>query len=84
MDNNSQATKTEEDKFEFSEELKQLVVERIKSIPSNLQISVGGSEYTKEEIMSHVQKGDDVGKQMAEIQLQFLKELTSGKIFQDE
>lgn len=75
--------KTDEKK-EMSDELKELVVERLKAIPSNLQISVGGNEYTKTEILDHVQNGDEVGRQMAEIQLQFLKDLTSGKIFLDE
>lgn len=84
MDSNSKAVKTSENSTELSEELKQLVIERIKSIPSNLQISVGGTEYSKNEILDHVQKGDEIGKQMAEIQLQFLKDLTSGKIFSDE
>jgi hypothetical protein len=73
-----------DDNNEISDELKELVVERLKSMPSNLQISVGGNEYTKTEILDHVQKGDGIGKQMAEIQLQFLQDLTSGKIFSDE
>jgi len=67
-----------------SEELKKIVLERLKSMPESLSVSIGNAEYTTDELVGHVEDGDEVGKQIMEIQLQYLQDLGSGKIYDNE
>jgi len=67
-----------------SEELKKIVLERLKSMPESLSVSIGNAEYTTDELVEHVEDGDEVGKQIMEIQLQYLQDLGSGKIYDNE
>jgi len=69
---------------EITQELKQLVVWRLKAIPSDLKISIGGNQFSQKEALVHVKNEDEVGNEIAEIQIQFLRDLTSGKIYQNE
>lgn len=69
---------------DISEELRKIVLERLKSMPESLSVSIGNSEYTTDELVEHVEDGDDVGKQIMEIQLQYLQDLGSGKIYDNE
>lgn len=62
--------------------LKQLVVARIKAkMSSNLRLSIGSQgSLNKEELIEHVNKMDEVGKQIAEVHLNFLKAQASGQL----
>ena len=66
---------------ELNEQLKQLVIERFGTIPDNLKISMGSNELTKNDVLKHVEKGDDVGNQIMEMELGFLRDLASGAIY---
>ena len=63
------------------EEMKQLVLARIKAASDNLEVSLGSQKYTKEEILKSVQKGDDLGLEIIDIQMEFLRDLASGEIY---
>lgn len=67
-----------------SQQLQQIVIERLKRIPSHLQVSIGNSNYSKEELVESVIKGNKLGKTIANIHLRYLRDLASGKIFADE
>ncbi|MDP3965206.1 MAG: hypothetical protein Q8Q13_00195 [bacterium] len=66
---------------ETKEQLKQLVLERINVMPETLRIAVGSLELTKQEVAKHVRAEDEVGKQMIEMELEFLRALASGAIY---
>ncbi len=64
----------------MSEELKKIVLWKLEIIPPNFKLSVGNKgTFTKEELKEHVEKGDAVGIMFANIQLNFMKALASGK-----
>lgn len=65
-------------------DLQNIVVERLKRLPSHLQISIGSSNYSNEELVTSVKEGTKLGKQIMEIQLNYLQDLASGKIYLDE
>ena len=66
---------------ETKEQLKRLVLERINVMPETLRIAVGSLELTKQEVANHVRAEDEVGKQMIEMELEFLRALASGAIY---
>ena len=67
--------------FEVNERMKEIVVARIDAqVPSNLKLAMGGyGSMNKEEMIEHVQKGDEIGKQIVKRHLLFLKSLASGE-----
>ena len=61
------------------EEMNELVIARLKSMPEEQKISVGSlGEFDKYDLIEHVKKGDDVGKKIVEIELDFLRALKQG------
>jgi len=70
-----------EDKKNKEEELKELVVARIKVMPPEYKLSVGDKgTFDKEQLIYHVNKGDDTGHQIIAMQMNFIKALSSGKL----
>jgi len=76
-------SKTSVKNKDFEEQLRELVVARLSAIPNNLQMAVGSSQYTIEELIESVQKGDEIGNQLVELQVQYLKDLASGEIYKE-
>jgi len=64
----------------IDEEIKELVLWRLDaSVPKNFKLSIGAKgTFTKEELREHVKKGDDIGRTFVNMQLDFIKSLTSG------
>lgn len=61
------------------EEIKQLVIERLKTIPSDKKISIGGEDaLTTEELIDRVRKNDEIGKKIIAVQMNFLQSLKTG------
>jgi len=69
-------------KGKIPEKIKELVITKIESnMPSNLKLSIGSyGNLSKEEIIDHIKKEDDIGKQIVEAHMTFLKAVASGKI----
>jgi len=63
-------------------EIKKLVLWRIETgVPKHFKLSIGDKgTFDKEELIKHVQQEDDIGKEIIKMQLQFIKDLSSGKI----
>lgn len=66
---------------ELMESLKRLVLERVSVMPNTLRMAVGSLELTREDLTRHVEKGDEIGKQIIEMNLSFLRDLASGAIY---
>jgi hypothetical protein len=66
---------------ELKEQLRDLVIARLSAIPKNLQIAVGASQYTIEELVKSVERGDEVGNKLVAMQVQYLKDLASGEMY---
>ena len=66
------------------EEIRKLVAERLKIVKSGRKVSIGSiGSFNKEELISHVESGDYIGKKIIEIQLNYLKSLKKGIIFDE-
>ncbi len=65
--------------MENEQEIKELVIARLKTLPEGKEISIGGEKgLSKEELIRHVQEGDEVGRKMIEIEMNFLRGLKEG------
>lgn len=62
----------------IEQEIKKLVLVRLESMPSNISISIGGRDYTKEELINEVKEGTAFGKMIIEVQLAYLRAMKSG------
>lgn len=71
---------TKDQKIE--EEIKELVITRIEAqLPSHLKLSIGSSgSMTKEEMIEHIKKGDEVGQKIINSHMAFLKALVNGEL----
>ena len=82
-------TKAEEDQIDtldvsLKEQLKQITIARIRTISSDTKISLGSEDYTVEELVTHVEKDDQVGEEMIQMNWQYLKDLASGALYDNE
>jgi hypothetical protein len=65
----------------YDDEIKKIVLARLSNIPENHKISVGSKgDYTVEEMRSHVEKEDEVGRMFIEMQLLFIRSMKKGLI----
>jgi len=61
------------------EDVKELVIVRLESLPSNKKISIGShGEFTRDQLIERVKKEDEVGRKIIEIELEFLRALKEG------
>lgn len=66
------------------EEIRKLVMERLKLFPSGKKVSIGSEgNFSKEELIAHVESEDRIGRKIIEIQLTYLQSLKEG-ILTDE
>lgn len=68
-------------KNKSTEEMKELVIARLDVMPPKYKLSVGNKgTFTKDELIQHVQKGDEIGNEIIKMQFNFIRALTSGKL----
>lgn len=66
------------------EEIKQLVIERLKTISSDKKISIGGKgDFTAQELIDRVEKNDEVGRKIIEVELEFLRSFKTGALLDE-
>ena len=57
-----------------TEEIKQLVIERLRRIPVGKKISIGGDgDFTGDELIKFVETNDTVGDKIIKMQLEYLR-----------
>jgi hypothetical protein len=81
MKNRKNIKNTEEEK-ELKEDIKKLVIARIKATSGDLAISIGSTEYSKEDILKSVEEENKIGKEFIEIQMEYLRDMAKGAIYQ--
>ena len=60
-------------------EIRELVMARLSTFPSNKKICIGNyGELTREDMIKHVSKEDAIGKKIIEIELAYLRALKQG------
>jgi hypothetical protein len=59
---------------QIEEEIKDIVLARLDTLSPNKRISIGSSgEFGKEDLIGHVKMGDEIGKKIIEIEMEFLR-----------
>jgi len=65
----------------ITEDLKDLVAERLDIFPPNLRISIGSKGmFSKGELIEHVKKGDEIGRTIIEVEMNFLSAIKDGTL----
>ena len=68
-------------KEEREESIKELVLERLDIMPQNLKLSIGGQgTFTKQELIENVKNGSEIGHQVVEMEMNFIRALASGRL----
>ncbi len=66
----------------MSKEIKELVIARLDVMSSNMKVSIGSyGTFSKEALKEHVEKEDDIGKKVIEVQMAFLRSIKEGKLY---
>lgn len=66
-----------------NKELKELIVARLEVLPSDVRISIGSlGNFSRDELITHVEKDDEVGKKITEVELEYLKLLKRGIFYE--
>jgi len=75
----------EESKNVVNENLKETVIARIESqLPSDLKLSIGSDgSLSKEEMIEHVKREDNQGRQIIDMHLNFMKAVASGELIRE-
>lgn len=69
-------------KLDIEEELKQIVIQRLKTSSDELQVVIGGKgNFTREELIESVEAGDKIGQEIMESEIEFMKAMAQGKIY---
>ena len=73
------------EEIEIQNDIRNLVMERIRAMSSNLQVSIGddGKILTKDSMLRDVKNNTNIGKKIVKIQMDFLKDMASGKIYEE-
>lgn len=60
----------------ISEDIINLVIARLETIPSNVELSVGNEgSFSVDDLIERVKKQDEIGKKMIEMQLAYMRSL---------
>ena len=68
---------------ELKNEIKQLVIARLQTLPEGMTISIGSEgDFSKEDLIKHVTAGDPIGQKIAEAEMDFLRSLKTGILYE--
>jgi hypothetical protein len=63
--------------------IKKIVIERLKSLPEDVGISIGSEgNFKKSELISSVEMGSDIGRKIIEVEMSFLRGLKDGILYE--
>ncbi|MCR4324092.1 MAG: hypothetical protein NUV69_00185 [Candidatus Curtissbacteria bacterium] len=66
---------------QLQEDIKKLVLARIQAASDDLRIAIGSTEYTKKEMIERVEAEDEIGKEIIDIQMEYLRDTAEGAIY---
>ena len=66
---------------ELLEEMKKIAFARVKAASDDLVISIGSKQYSKEEILQSITDGGEVGLEVIDMQIEFLRDMASGEFY---
>lgn len=66
---------------ETLKEMQKLVLARLRASSDDLTVSIGSIEYTKKDMLESVEKANELGKEIIEAQIEYLRDMASGAIY---
>lgn len=68
---------------EIQEDIRELVLARIRAASGDLSVSIGNvaKGYSKKELIESVEADNEIGKEIVDIQMEYLKDIAQGKIY---
>lgn len=65
----------------LQQQIKDLVIARILTLPDDVSLSVGDEDLKREQLIEHVKKEDEIGKNIVDMQLEFIRDMASGALY---
>lgn len=66
------------------QEIRNLVIERLKSISDESSLMIGGEKkLTKPEMIESVKNNDEIGKKIVDMQMTYIRDLASGEFMKN-
>lgn len=82
MEKNQKENNSNEKK-KMDSDVKDLVKMRLSTIPKGFSISVGSQgNFKVEDLIKHIEDEDEIGKSIVEIDMEFLRDLKNGKLYE--
>lgn len=66
------------------EQLKKIALARTQVMPNDVNVSIGGTSLTKDDLIKHIGQEDSIGEQLMLIELEYLQDLVYGTIYENE
>ncbi len=73
-----------EESGELQQQIKELVIARILTLPEDVSLSVGHEDLKREQLIAHVEKEDEIGKDIIDMQLEFIRDMASGALYENQ
>lgn len=65
-------------------EIRCLVIERLKALPSDIKVSIGDEgSFNKDELIAKIKTNDPTGRKFIELELEYLQALKKGEFFNE-
>lgn len=72
------------EKSKLDKDIKELVKARLNVLPKNINISIGAEgTFDKNELIEHVDKGDQIGQKIAQVEMEFLQAIKQGELYEN-
>lgn len=59
------------------------MIARINAFSDDLGIIIGNKKYSKKEILESIEKGDETGQDVVNAQMDYLRDMASGAIYEN-
>lgn len=69
---------------DLQKQIKELVIARILTLPEDVSLSVGNEDLKREQLIAHVKKEDEIGKDIIDMQLEFIRDMASGALYESQ
>lgn len=66
------------------ENIKQLTIARLRATNKDLTVHIGDDDYSQEDLLKSVMEENDLGRQVMEMHIDFLRSIASGELYSEE
>ena len=69
---------------EQKQKLKEIALARARVMPDNVNMAIGGEMLNRGKIIQHIEQEDEIGQTIMTVEWEFLQQLASRAIYQNE